>query len=153
MRCVPLMISNPKVLIVGQSLSLLRNAAITERVVRKTAPNLIAWNVMWWISVDYRRDAERSVECFVLATNDLDDSRLSSSEVLSTSNSQHSVERRFHFLRSLELLVSLLFLKEPERTEALLMLMTLCLLVYAAIYQRIRHKLKRQSRFFSGYET
>ena len=37
--------------------------------------------------------------------------------------------------------------KKPERIEALLMVMTLCLLVYAAVQHRIRHELKRQSRF------
>ena len=35
-----------------------------------------------------------------------------------------------------------------KRTEALLMVMTLCLLVYAASQHRIRHELQRQSRFF-----
>ncbi|WP_256491585.1 IS1634 family transposase [Endozoicomonas sp. SCSIO W0465] len=101
-----------------------------------------------WVSVDCRKDAECSLGCFVLATNDLDDSRLSTAEVLSTYKSQQSVERGFRFLKSPEFLVSSLFLKKPERIEALLMVMTLCLLVYAAIQHRIRHELKRQSRFF-----
>ena len=101
-----------------------------------------------WVSVECRKEAERSLGCFVLATNDLDENRLSSAEVLSTYKSQQSVERGFRFLKSPDFLVSSLFLKKPERIEALLMVMTLCLLVYAAIQHRIRHELKRQSRFF-----
>ncbi|MCF1456186.1 MAG: IS1634 family transposase [Shewanella sp.] len=101
-----------------------------------------------WVSVDCLKEAECSLGCFVLATNDLDENRLSSAEVLSTYKSQQSVERGFRFLKSPDFLVSSLFLKKPERIEALLMVMTLCLLVYAAIQHRIRHELKRQSRFF-----
>jgi transposase len=101
-----------------------------------------------WVSVDCREVAERTLGCFVLATNDLDELHLSSAEVLSTYKSQQSVERGFRFLKSPDFLVSSLFLKKPERIEALLMVMTLCLLVYSAIQHRIRHELKRQSRFF-----
>ena len=44
--------------------------------------------------------------------------------------------------------MSSLYLKKPERIEALLMVMTLCLMVYAAIQHRIRYELKKQSRTF-----
>ncbi len=67
---------------------------------------------------------------------------------LSTDKSQQSVERGFRFLKSPEFMVSALFLKKPERIEALLMVMTLSLMVYAAIQHRIRLELKKQSRFF-----
>ena len=58
------------------------------------------------------------------------------------------VEGGFRFLKSPDFLVSSLYLKKPERIEALLMVMTLCLMVYAAIQHRIRHELKKQSRVF-----
>ena len=51
-------------------------------------------------------------------------------------------------LKNPDFLVSSLFLKKPECIEALLMVMTLCLIVYAAIQHGIRHELKRQSRTF-----
>ncbi len=61
---------------------------------------------------------------------------------------QQQVERGFRFLKSPDFLVSSLYLKKPERIEALLMVMTLCLMVYAAIQHRIRYELKKQSRTF-----
>ena len=100
------------------------------------------------LAVNYREVAKTTLGCFVLATNDLDKNALNSVEVLSTYKSQQSVERGFRFLQSPELMASALFLKNPERIEALLMVMTLCLMVYAAIQHRIRLELKKQSRFF-----
>ena len=38
------------------------------------------------------------------------------------------------------------FVKKPERVEALLFIMTLCLSVYAAIEYRIREKLKEENQ-------
>ncbi|MFK0573720.1 IS1634 family transposase, partial [Endozoicomonas sp.] len=81
-------------------------------------------------------------------TNDLNQDSLNAGELLSTYKSQQHVERGFRFLKSPDFLVSSLYLEKPERIEALLMVMTLCLMVYAAIQHRIRHELKRQSRFF-----
>src|SRR6056300_188577 len=54
----------------------------------------------------------------------------------------------FRFLKSPDFLFSSLYLKKAERIEALLMVMTLCLMVYAAIQHRIRYELKKQSRVF-----
>ena len=100
------------------------------------------------ITVQARRDAEASLGCFVLATNDIDTNRLNPAELLRTYKSQQQVERGFRFLKSPDFLVSSLYLKKPERIEALLMVMTLCLMVYAAIQHRIRYELKKQSRTF-----
>ncbi len=41
-----------------------------------------------------------------------------------------------------------MFLKNPKRIEAILMIMTLCLLIYAALGQRIPKELKRQKKTF-----
>ena len=101
-----------------------------------------------FVACDKREDAMASLGCFILGTNDLDVDSLDASELLSTYKSQQHVERGFRFLKSPDFLVSSLYLKKPERIEALLMVMTLCLMVYAAIQHRIRHELKRQSRFF-----
>lgn len=100
------------------------------------------------VTVQTRRDAEASLGCFVLATNDTDTDRLDTEELLRTYKSQQQVERGFRFLKSPDFLVSSLYLKKPERIEALLMVMTLCLMVYAAIQHRIRYELKKQSRTF-----
>lgn len=84
---------------------------------------------------------------FVLATNDMA-AEFSMQEVLETYKSQQSVERGFRFLKSPDFLVSSFFLKKPERIEALLMVMTLCLLVYAAIEHKVREKLRENGEHF-----
>ena len=58
------------------------------------------------------------------------------------------MERGFRFLKSPDFLVSSFFLKKPERIEALLMVMTLCLLVYAALEYKIRTKLRETGGLF-----
>lgn len=93
-------------------------------------------------------NAQASLGCFILGTNELDQDRMNVTELLSTYKSQQQVEGGFRFLKSPDFLVSSLYLKKAERIESLLMVMTLCLMVYAAIQHRIRHELKKQSRVF-----
>lgn len=101
-----------------------------------------------FVSCEKREHAEASLGCFILSTNELDKNSLNASELLSTYKSQQKVEGGFRFLKSPDFLVSSLYLKKAERIEALLMVMTLCLMVYAAIQHRIRQELKKQSRVF-----
>lgn len=89
---------------------------------------------------------------FILSTNELDQNSLHAGELLSAYKSQQQVEGGFRFLKSPEFLVSSLYLKKPERIEALLMVMTLCLMVYAAIQHRIRHELKKTESCISKPE-
>ncbi len=70
---------------------------------------------------------------FVLATNELDEQRLSAPDVLAGYKGQSRVENGFRFLKNPEFLASSLFLKKPERIMALLMIMTICLMVYASL--------------------
>jgi transposase len=84
---------------------------------------------------------------FLLASNELDPEQLSDQEILLTYKAQSRPERGFRFLKDPMFLASTLFLKKVERIMALLMVMTLCLLVYAALEHRIRLALaeKQQS--------
>jgi len=92
------------------------------------------------IAVRERRLIERS--CFILATNELDEELLGDEEVLRAYKGQSSkVERGFRFLKDPMFLASTLYLKRVERIMALLMVMTVCLLVYAALEHRIRQSL------------
>ena len=84
---------------------------------------------------------------FMLATNDLSET-LTMEKMLSLYKSQQSVEKGFRFLKSPDYLTSSLNLKKPERIEALLMVMTCCLMVYAALEHKIRRELKAQSVYF-----
>lgn len=109
----------------------------------------IGYQIMGSIACSLQRKAilERCKGYFVIATNDmaLD---FSMRNALDTYKSQQSVERGFRFLKSPDFLVSSFFLKKPERIEALLMVMTLCLLVYAAIEYKVREKLCENGEYF-----
>jgi len=81
---------------------------------------------------------------FVLATNELNAERLPAPDVLATYKGQSHAENGFRFLKHPEFLASALFLKKPERIMALLMIMTVCLMVYAALEYRIQQGLQQQ---------
>jgi transposase len=86
--------------------------------------------------------------CFILATNELDETRLPPRALLANYKGQVEVERGFRFLKDPQFLASSLYLKKPERIMALLMIMTVCLLVYAALEYRIRTALKDHGATF-----
>jgi transposase len=93
---------------------------------------------------------------FILATNQLDTHALSDAELLQAYKAQHRVERGFRFLKDPLFLASSLYLKSPQRIMALMLVMTLCLLVYAALEHRIREQLQTQGHSFphqSGQPT
>lgn len=79
---------------------------------------------------------------FIVATNDLNKDILPDTELFAGYKGQSKVERGFRFLKDPQFLASTIFVKKPERVEALLFIMTLSLTVYAAIEYRIRQKLK-----------
>jgi len=65
---------------------------------------------------------------FIVATNELDEDKLPSNELLETYKEQQCVERGFRFLKDPFFLTSSVFLKKQERIVALGMIMCLCLL-------------------------
>jgi transposase len=95
-----------------------------------------------------RRARVDQQSCFLLATNELDEGQLSSQAVLDGYKGQARAERGFRFLKDPQFLASSLYLKKPERIMALLMVMTVCLLVYAALDYRIRTTLKEHGATF-----
>ena len=94
-----------------------------------------------------RQKALDALGLFVLSTNDTS-KKLTMQKMLVHYKSQQAVERGFRFLKSPDFLVSSLYLKKPERIEALLMIMTCCLMVYAALEYKIREALKAQDSYF-----
>jgi transposase len=95
-----------------------------------------------------RRARVDQQSCVILATNELDEEQLSAQAVLDGYKGQVHAERGFRFLKDPQFLASSLYLKKPERIMALLMVMTVCLLVYAALEYRIRHALKDHGTTF-----
>jgi len=82
---------------------------------------------------------------FILASNDLN---IEPEEIIDAYKNQFVVERGFRFIKSPEFLADSLYLKKPERIEALLFIMTLCLMVYASLEMKIRTSLKDKDKFF-----
>jgi transposase len=79
---------------------------------------------------------------FIIATNVLSEKELSKEKMLSEYKAQQSCERGFSFLKNPLFLADSIFLKSPERIEALAMIMGLCLLVYTLAQREIRAALK-----------
>ena len=92
--------------------------------------------------ITYYQQRLARASMFILASNELDVEALSDEDILTTYKAQSIAERGFRFLKDPMFLASTLFLKKVQRVMALLMVMTLCLLVYAALEHRIRFTLK-----------
>jgi transposase len=78
---------------------------------------------------------------FILATNEMNALKLSPSEILKEYKNQQSPERGFRFLKDPYFIAGEVYLKKPERIEALLFVMVLCLLVYNFAQNRLRQNL------------
>ena len=78
---------------------------------------------------------------FILATNDLDVDVFSDEQMLQEYKQQQNVERGFRFLKDPWFMVDSVFLKSPKRIEALMMIMTLCLMIYNVAQYRLRKAL------------
>ena len=98
-------------------------------------------------TLSYRDTKQQEKGIFILSSNDCSD-ELDMLSMLQNYKSQQSVERGFRFLKSPDFLTSSLFLKKPERIEALLMVMTSCLMIYAALEHSIRKNLAEQELDF-----
>jgi transposase len=96
-----------------------------------------------------REDAEK-IECickrkgrFIIATNELDKTQLTSEELLGNYKGQQSVERGFRFLKEPAFMTPAVFLKSEKRIIALAMIMCLCLLVYTIAQRYLRQRLEQ----------
>ncbi len=78
---------------------------------------------------------------FILATNILDKNELSEQQVLEEYKAQQANERGFRFLKDPLFFTSSVFVKSPERVEAIAMIMGLCLLVYNLAQRKLRQAL------------
>lgn len=95
-----------------------------------------------------KADLTKQKSLFIIATNEGDEKTLSAVDLLEAYKGQHAVERGFRFLKDPQFLASTLYLKSERRIMALLMVMTLCLLVYAALQYRIRQGLKEAGQSY-----
>lgn len=106
------------------------------------APDSTVWHIMSTLTVD-QSEVEAQIKkqaSFIVATNVIDEHRLSHEQVYLTYKEQGGVERGFRFLKDPLFLASSVFVKKPERVMALSFIMVLCLLVY----RLAEHLLRRQ---------
>lgn len=96
------------------------------------------------IIADFQQKAQTKGR-FIIASNELDIVKLNDSQLFKNYKGQSKVERGFRFLKDPQFIASSFFVKKPQRIEALLFIMTLCLTVYAAIEFRIRQQLAQQN--------
>lgn len=108
-------------------------------------------NVGYMIKTSLQRDEKKIQKLasekgkFVIATNELDLTKLTNIELLETYKGQQSVERGFRFLKDPLFMASSVFLKNEDRIVALGMIMCLCLLVYTLAQRLLRMNLKEKS--------
>ena len=89
-------------------------------------------------------DLEKSKEGHYVIGGNTDSNELCDAEVVAAYKQQQQVERGFRFLKDPLFFASSLFLKNPKRIMALLMVMLLSLLVYAIAERRMRACLAEQ---------
>ena len=82
---------------------------------------------------------------FILATNQLDHQVLPNNAILSTYKEQSGTESGFKFIKDDAFEIDSIFLKKPGRISALMMLMTLCLMVYGFAQYYLREQLKKHA--------
>ncbi|QEP41982.1 IS1634 family transposase [Ectothiorhodospiraceae bacterium BW-2] len=106
-------------------------------------PDYFDYRIEGAMAVDLQERTRRlqRKSCFILASNQLDDQALPHEELIAAYKDQQKVERGFRFLKDPMFMASTLFLESPKRIMALMMVMTLSLMVYAALEHRIRERL------------
>jgi transposase len=123
--------------------------AQSGRPAKGASPETVGWRVDATCEVDTEYiDQERQwLGRFLLATNELDTEKMPDEKILNTYKAQGvTVERGFRFLKDPLFFADSLFLKSPARIMAMIMVMGLCLLVYALAEWRIRQQLKEQDQ-------
>lgn len=118
--------------------------------------------VEYQVQADLVRDENRIAQYklskgrFILATNQLDKTQLKDEEVLSNYKEQSGTESGFKFIKDDTFEVDSIFLKKPERISALMMVMTLCLMVYSFAQYFLREQLASSNQTIvsqSGHNT
>jgi transposase len=83
---------------------------------------------------------------FILATNQLDQSLWPAQKCLQEYKRQQTVERGFRFLKDPLFFASSVFVKKPQRVEALALIMALTLMVYTLAERKLRKALDEQNQ-------
>ena len=115
------------------------------RPAKNMAQIIVGWQVKLSCHLQPDRIAQQKewFGRFILATNELDTEHLSDENILNSYKAQgKTVERGFRFLKDPMFFADSLFLKSPARIMAMIMVMALCLLIYALAEWQVRQQLK-----------
>jgi transposase len=99
------------------------------------------------------RQLEEEAGCFVLLTNvpTAGDMAHNAGEVLKAYKEQHGTEQNYGFLKD-PVIVNSLFLKKPERIEALGLVLLLALLIWRIMERAMRRHVDTTSRPLTGWD-
>ena len=103
---------------------------------------------------DLAEQKREQAGCFVLLTNTPKEGDMAHTpnEVLRAYKQQHGIERDFGFLKD-PLIVNDLFLKKPERIEALGFILLTSLLIWALVEHTMRSTLQRTQTKLPGWDS
>lgn len=107
-------------------------------------PSIIGYRIVGQLSRDEKKInlSKNEKGRFLLATNQLDREIFPDEDLLEEYKGQSKTERGFKFIKNDAFEVSSIFLKKPGRISALMMVMTLCLMVYAIAQFELRSALE-----------
>lgn len=108
-------------------------------------PQVVGYCIQGTLNEDQERItvAKRHKGRFILASNELDQAILPDATFLAEYKEQIKTEQGFRFIKSDTFEVDSIFLHKPSRIEALMMVMTLCLMVYSIAQHKLRQALEK----------
>lgn len=95
---------------------------------------------------EFEQQSSQRRSRFILATNVLDAEAYPAQRLLQEYKQQQNVERGFRFLKDPMFFTSSVFVKKPQRVEALALTMTLTLLVYNLAQRKLRQQLQQSGQ-------
>lgn len=106
----------------------------------KKSPETIGYRVIATLGRKEEEEiqSQRQYSRFILATNEMDSEAWTAQKILEEYKEQQKVERGFRFLKDPLFFTSSVFVKKPERVEALALIMALTLLVYTLAERKLR---------------
>lgn len=117
-----------------------RPSALKEKIIK-------GYCIQYSIASDIEKVShhQQTLGRFILATNQLESDELSHVDILKQYKEQSQVESGFKFIKSDTFELDSVFLKTPRRIGALMMIMTLCLMVYNFAQYHLRRCLKENN--------
>lgn len=108
-------------------------------------PQVIGYRIQGTLIEDNKRiDLARCCKGrFILASNELDKTMLPDEAFLPEYKEQIKTEQGFRFIKNDTFEVDSIFLHKPSRIEALMMVMTLCLMIYSIAQHKLRQALEQ----------